>query len=140
MKLPSKKVLTLELAKRIAGVCTDYAHEKGFVIDLAIVDAGGYLIYFEREDGVSVGTIQVAIMKAQSSAVFGTPSKQFEINVREGLTGMVALPGMAPFEGAVPIKVDGDVIGAVAVSGVTKEGDGEIAQVGADAVAGILGE
>jgi glc operon protein GlcG len=140
MELPSKKVLTLELAKRVAGVCTDYAHEKGFVIDLAIVDAGGYLIYFEREDGVSVGTVQVAIMKAQSSAVFGTPSKQFETNVREGLIGMVALPGMAPFEGAVPIKVDDDVIGAIAVSGVTKEIDGEIAQVGADAVPGILAE
>jgi glc operon protein GlcG len=140
MKLPSKKVLTLELAKRIAEVCTNVAHEKGFVIDLAIVDSGGYLMYFEREDGVSVGTVQVAIMKAQSSAVFGTPSKQFEINVREGLVGMVALPGMAPFEGAVPIKVDGDVIGAVAVSGVTKEIDGEIAQAGADAVAGILVE
>jgi glc operon protein GlcG len=140
MELPSKKVLTLELAKRIAEVCTNVAHEKGFFIDLAIVDAGGYLLYFEREDGVSVGTIQVAIMKAQSSAVFGTPSKQFEINVREGLVGMVALPGMAPFEGAVPIKVDGDVIGAVAVSGVTKEIDGEIAQAGADAVAGILVE
>ena len=139
MELPSKKVLTLELAKRIADVCTDFAHEKGFVIDLAIVDGGGHLIYFEREDGVSVGTIQVAIMKAHSSAVFGAPSKQFEINVREGLIGMVALPGMAPFEGAVPIKVDGDVIGAVAVSGVTKEIDGEIAQVGADAVARILG-
>jgi len=140
MELPSKKVLTLELAKRVAGVCTDYAHEKGFAIDLAIVDAGGYLIYFEREDGVSVGTVQVAIMKAQSSAVFGTPSKQFETNVREGLIGMVALPGMAPFEGAVPIKVDDDVIGAIAVSGVTKEIDGEIAQVGADAVPGILAE
>jgi uncharacterized protein GlcG (DUF336 family) len=140
MELPSKKVLTLELAKRIAEVCTNVAHEKGFVIDLAVVDSGGYLMYFEREDGVSVGTIQVAIMKAQSSAVFGTPSKQFEINVREGLVGMVALPGMAPFEGAVPIKVDGDVIGAVAVSGVTKEIDGEIAQAGADAVAGILVE
>ena len=140
MELPSKKVLTLELAKRVAGVCTDYAHEKGFAIDLAIVDAGGYLIYFEREDGVSVGTVQVAIMKARSSAVFGTPSKQFETNVREGLIGMVALPGMAPFEGAVPIKVDDDVIGAIAVSGVTKEIDGEIAQVGADAVPGILAE
>jgi glc operon protein GlcG len=53
---------------------------------------------------------------------------------------MVALPGMAPFEGAVPIRVDGDVIGALGVSGVTKEIDGEIAQAGADAVAGILAD
>jgi glc operon protein GlcG len=138
MELPSKKVLTLELAKRIAAVCTEYAHQNGHAIDLAIVDAGGYLVYFEREDGVSVGTVQVAILKAQSSAVFRRPSKDFETSVDEGLIGMVALPGMAPFEGAVPVTVDDDVIGAVAVSGVTKEIDGEIAQVGADAVAGIL--
>ncbi len=87
-----------------------------------------------------MGTVQVAIMKAQSSAVFRRPSKHFETSVDEGLIGLVGLPGMAPFEGAVPIAVDGDVIGAVAVSGVTKEIDGEIAQAGADAVARILSE
>jgi glc operon protein GlcG len=52
---------------------------------------------------------------------------------------MVSIPGMAPFEGAVPIAVDGQVIGAVGVSGVTKEIDGELAQAGADAVADIVG-
>lgn len=138
MELPSKKVLTLELAKRIAEVCREYAHDNGHVIDLAIVDPGGYLIYFEREDGVSVGTIDVAIMKAQSSARFGSPSKQFEMTVSEGLYGMIGIPGMAAFEGAVPVQVGGDVIGAVAVSGVTKEFDGACAQAGADAVASIL--
>ncbi len=138
MQLPSKAILTLELAKQIAGACTDYAHQRGFAIDLAIVDDGGYLVYFEREDAVAVGTVQVAILKAQSAAVFGVPSKHFELSVRDGLVGMVGLPGMAAFEGAVPIRADGHVIGAVAVSGVTKEIDGEIAQVGASAVDDIL--
>jgi glc operon protein GlcG len=138
VELPSRKVLTLELSKRIADVCRDYAHDNGYVIDLAIVDPGGYLIYFEREDGVSVGTIQVAIRKAQSSALFRQPSKQFEMTVAEGLIGMIGIPGMAAFEGAVPITVDGHCIGAVAVSGVTKEFDGECAKAGADAVATIL--
>jgi uncharacterized protein GlcG (DUF336 family) len=60
--------------------------------------------------------------------------------VAAGLTGLVALPGIAPFEGAVPIRVDGRSLGAIAVSGVTKEADGSIAQAAADAVARILDE
>jgi glc operon protein GlcG len=138
VELPSKKVLTLELAKRIADVCRDYAHNMGHTIDLAIVDPGGYLVYFEREDGVSVGTVDVAIRKAQSSARFGIPSKSFETTVNQGLYGLIGLPGMAAFEGAVPLRVEGDLIGAIAVSGVTKEFDGECAQFGADAVASVL--
>jgi glc operon protein GlcG len=140
VKLPSRKVLTLELAKRIADVCREYAHERGHTIDLAIVDPGGYLVYFEREDGVSVGTVDVAIRKAQSAARFGIPSKSFELTVNDGLYGLVGLPGMAAFEGAVPLKVEGDLLGAIAISGVTKEFDGECAQFGADSIASILAD
>jgi glc operon protein GlcG len=139
VELPTRRVLSLACAKRIAATCAERAHERGFAIDVAVVDAGGHLVYFERDDGVAPGTVQVAIMKAQSSAAFGVPSQHFEATVAGGLVGMVAIPGMAPFEGAVPIAVDGHVIGAVGVSGVTKEIDGELAQAGADAVAAMLG-
>ena len=138
MQLPAEVVLTLELAKGVADTCRTYARKRGFPIDVAIVDAGGHLVYFEREDGVAPGTVRVAILKAQSSALFRSPSKAFESAVDEGLIGLVALPGMAPFEGAVPLAVAEKVIGAVAVSGVTKEIDGEIAQAGADAVVHLL--
>ena len=134
MELPTRKVLTLELAKAIADAAKAFAHENGWPIVLAIVDTGGYLVYLERQDGVSVGTVQVAILKAQSAAAFESPSKNFEDAVDAGLIGMVALPGMAPFEGAVPILVGSECIGAIAISGVTKEIDGQVAQVGADAV------
>jgi glc operon protein GlcG len=79
-----------------------------------------------------------AILKAQSAAAFESPSKNFEDAVDAGLIGMVALPGMAPFEGAVPIMVGSECVGAIAISGVTKEIDGQIAQVGADAVPRLL--
>jgi uncharacterized protein GlcG (DUF336 family) len=140
MKLESKKVLSLELARRIAEVCREFAAQQGWKITVAIVDAGGQLVYLERADGIAAGTVQVATLKAQSAAAFEVPSKYFEESVAGGLIGLVALPGMAPFEGAVPIRVEGQAIGAVAVSGVTKEADGAIAQAGADAVARILEE
>jgi uncharacterized protein GlcG (DUF336 family) len=138
MKLASKKLLSLELARAIADVARDFAARSGWKITTAIVDAGGHLVYFERADGIAAGTVQVAILKAQSAAAFEIPSKSLEDSVASGLVGLVALPGMAPFEGAVPIRVDGQTIGAIAVSGVTKEADGSIAQAGADAVARLL--
>ena len=138
MELPTQRVLTLELSKAIAEVARSYATERGWTIVLAIVDAGGHLVYFERMDGVAYGTVQVAILKAQSSAAFKTPSKTFENAVDDGLFGLAGLPGMAPYEGAVPITVDGVTLGAIAVSGVTKEIDGEIAQAAADAAAELL--
>jgi glc operon protein GlcG len=136
--LPAHKTLTLHFAQAVAEAAKRYATERGWRIVLAVVDAGGHLVYFERMDGVAHGTVQVAILKAQSSAAFRTPSKTFENAVDDGLFGLVGLPGMAPYEGAVPITVDGHTLGAIAVSGVTKEIDGEIAQAAVDAVPEIL--
>lgn len=140
MQLAVKKVLSLELARRVAEAATAFARERGWAITIAIVDAGGSLVYFERADGIAAGIVQVAILKARSAAAFEVPTKNLEDAVAAGLTGLVALPGIAPFEGAVPIRVDAQTIGAIAVSGVTKEADGSIAQAGADAVARILEE
>ena len=138
MQLPARPVLTLELAKAVAAAAKRDAADRGHAIVLAVVDAGGHLVYLERMDGVAHGTVQVAILKAQSSAAFRTPSKTFERAVDAGVLGLVGLPGMAPYEGAVPIDVDGETVGAIAVSGVTKEIDGEIAQAAVDAVPGLL--
>jgi uncharacterized protein GlcG (DUF336 family) len=138
VELPKKPVLTLELAKAVAEAAKGYAAARGWTIVLAVVDAGGHLVYFERMDGVAFGTVQVAILKAQSAAAFETPSKTFENAVDAGLFGLVGLPGMAPYEGAVPITLDGQTLGAIAISGVTKEIDGEIAQAAVDAVADIV--
>jgi uncharacterized protein GlcG (DUF336 family) len=138
VQLPARPVLTLELAKAVADAAKRDAAGRGHAIVLAVVDAGGHLVYLERMDGVAHGTVQVAILKAQSSAAFRTPSKTFELAVDAGVLGLVGLPGMAPYEGAVPINIDGETVGAIAVSGVTKEIDGEIAQAAADAVPGLL--
>jgi glc operon protein GlcG len=139
MKLPTRPVLTLDVAKKIAEASKKYAAEKGYpALIVAIVDTGGYLLYLERMDGIPPGTVDVATLKARSAVMFGVDSKRFEDAVNDGLIGLVGLPGMAAFQGAVPIAVEGEVIGAIAVSGLTKELDREFAQAGADALAGIL--
>jgi glc operon protein GlcG len=139
MDAPSRKVLTIDIAKKIAEASKAYAKGIGHdALIVTIVDPGGFLLYLERMDGIPPGTIDVAYLKARSSVMFQVPSKAFEDEVAKGLVGMIGIPGMAAFEGAVPIYIDGDCVGAIAISGLTKELDGEIAQAGADAVAEIL--
>jgi glc operon protein GlcG len=142
MELPTRSVLTIAVAKKIADAAKACARRKGHPdLIVAIVDPGGHLLYLERGDGVAWGTIDVALLKAQTAVRFNQPSKHLETQLVDGgMTGLVALPGVACFEGAVPIRDDsGTLLGAISVSGLTKELDGEIAQAGADALPRILG-
>jgi glc operon protein GlcG len=139
MALPTRPVLTIDAAKKMAETCKEYAKNIGHpAVIVAVADAGGYLLYLERMDGISPGTVQVATLKAQCAAVFGSETKKWEDAVADGLIGTIVLAGMAPFEGGVPVLVDGQIVGAIAISGITKELDGEIAKAGAIAIAKIL--
>src|ERR1043165_1480605 len=112
MELPTRKVLTIEVAKRLAPAGPAHAERIAAPKPIgALGDPGGSLLYLERMDGVMPGTVQVATLKAQAAVAFGVPSKHFEDTVADGLVGLVGLPGMAAFEGAVPIRIDGAVIG-----------------------------
>ena len=139
-ELASGKVLTIEVAEQIAAAAKAYAEGKGFPrLIVVIVDPGGHLLYLEHGDGVGWGTVDVAVLKAPTATRFNVASKHLEQGVADGLIGLVGLPGVATFEGAVPIRTeDGQLFGAIAISGLTKELDGEIAHAGADALARIL--
>jgi glc operon protein GlcG len=141
MELPTRSVLTIEAAKEVADAAKTFADRLGHPhLIVVIVDPGGHLLYLERGDGVAWGTIDVALLKAQTAVRYGQPSKHLETQLIEGgMTGLVNLPGVACFEGAVPLRTDdGTIIGAISISGLTKELDGEIAQAGADALLQML--
>jgi glc operon protein GlcG len=138
--LATKKALTLKVAKEIAAAASRFAQKNQWNVVISIVDDGGHLMYFERMDGVQTGSIEVAIRKAKTAAAFKRPTRLFEEDVAKGRTALVALPGGMPFEGGVPITVDNEVIGAVGVSGMTAQQDGQIAQAGVDALPKILGQ
>jgi len=74
-ELATKKALKLEVAKRIAAASKGFAQKNKWNIVNSIVDKGGHLVYFECMDGVQTGSIQVAIRKAQTSAVFKRPTR-----------------------------------------------------------------
>ena len=139
-ELPTKKVLSLEAARQVAAAAEKHARENKWNVCIAIVDDGGHLVYFQRMDSTQHGSVLVSQRKAQTAIGFKRPSKTFEEGVAGGRSVLLSLPGATPLEGGIPLVVDGEMIGAIGVSGVTSQQDGQIAQAGADALAGIVGK
>ncbi len=137
-ELPTKKVLSLDVARQVAAAAEKHARENQWNVCIAIVDDGGHLVYFQRMDGTQTGSVVVSQRKAQTAIAFKRPTKVFEEGVAGGRTALVALPGAVPLEGGIPLTVDGQMIGAIGISGVTAQQDGMIAQAGVDALAVIV--
>ena len=130
-----KKILTLEMAKRIAAAAETKANANKWKVVIAIVDDGGHLVYLQRADGTQFGSVEVAIGKAYSAIAFKRPSKAWEERLAEGRLGFLSLPDdMVLVEGGLPLSVEGQVIGAIGVSGVKSSEDAEIAAAGAAAL------
>lgn len=127
--------LTLEAATRIADAAQAEATRNKWNVVIAVVDAGGYLVHLRRLDDTQLGSVAVAQEKAKSAVLFRRPTKAFAEAVASGRTAVLRLPGAIPIEGGVPLLAGNQLVGAIGVSGVTAEQDGQVAQAGARALA-----
>ena len=127
----TKHTLTLETAQRIADAAEKFARKKKWNVVITIVDDGGHLIYLARMDGTQIGSIEVAQAKARTALAFKRPTKIWSDALTNGRTPILGLPGVTPIEGGLPLTVKGEFVGAIGISGVTSEQDGQIAQAGA---------
>ena len=125
-----KQILTLEDAKRIAAAAEVEAQANGWGVVIAVVDDGGHLLYLQRNHDTQFGSIETAIMKANAAVAFQRPTKTSEDAVLSGRLIHLALPGVIPADGGIPILRDGVVIGGIGVSGVRSFQDGQVAQAG----------
>jgi glc operon protein GlcG len=132
-QLATKKALTLETAKKLASVAEVEALKNKWTMVIAIVDDGGNLVYLERMDNTQIGSIEVAIQKAKTAISFKRPTKAYEDLVAQGKTDILGVPGVIPIEGGLPLVVDGQYIGAIGVSGGTRQQDGVVAKAAVDA-------
>ena len=137
-QLPTKQVLPLNVAKRIAEAAETEAMKRGATVVIAVVDDGGQLIALERLDDTQVASVDVAIGKARTAAIFRRPSKDFEDQIKNGRVAALALPGATPLQGGIPIVSAGKVVGAIGVSGNTPQEDEDIAKAGAAAAAAAM--
>ena len=137
-------MLSLEVAQKMAEAVRTKAVEKGWKMNVSIVDSGANTLLFERMDGAPLGSGQHAQMKAELSARFGQSTRWAgelawgKDNKGGTLPGVAELPGFVTFPGGLPIKVGELTIGAVGVSGSLPENDEICAQAGLDAVKALL--
>jgi glc operon protein GlcG len=129
-QLADRKALTLEGVKRIMAGAEKEAVANKWNVAIAIVDEAGELLMFQKMDDVQVASVDIALGKARSAARFRRPTKVLEDTVAKGRATLMAVDGVLPLEGGVPIVVDGRVIGAVGVSGVASQDDARIAEAG----------
>jgi glc operon protein GlcG len=128
--------VSMDVARKAADTAVAEARKNNWTMAVAVVDSGGVLVFYEKMDNTQIGSADVAIEKALTSVRFKRPSKAFQDLVAAGGASlrMLRLPGAVPFEGGIPLIVDGKLIGAIGVSGDTSDHDGICAQAGATAV------
>ena len=136
MAVTGRPFLTLEDAKQIAAAAQAEALSNDWRVVIAVVDDGGHLLYLERSHDTQFGSVETAIQKARAAVAFQRPTKASEDAVLSGRLIHLALPGVIPAEGGVPLEIDGVVVGGLGISGVRSFQDGQIAAAGAAALEG----
>ena len=130
--------LSLSQAQMALHAAVAAADEQGTLMNVAVVDAGGNLKAFARQDGAWLGSIDISIKKAKTARYFDMPTGEigklsqpggplYNIEVSNG--GLISFPGGIPLQ-----RSDGEVIGAIGVSGSTVENDHAVAAAGAHAI------
>lgn len=134
MIMANKPVLTLEDARRVAAAAESEARSNEWKVVIAVVDDGGHLLYLQRSHDTQFGSVETAIAKAHAAVAFQRPTKASEDAVLSGRLIHLALPGVIPAEGGVPLLRGGVMIGGLGISGVRSVQDGQIAQAGVNAL------
>jgi uncharacterized protein GlcG (DUF336 family) len=129
--------VTLEQAKKAIAAGQVEARKNNWPVAIAIVDNAGHLVAFEKMDNTQTASVEVAQDKAVSAAIYRRTTKVVQDGLAAGGAGLrlLALRGMSPIEGGIPLVVDGKIIGGIGVSGVTSEQDGVVAKAGSDSLA-----
>jgi len=135
-QVSDKRVLNLEGAKKVIAAAVAEAKSKNAPgAAVAVIDDGGNLVAVERLDNTFAAGANISIGKARTAALFKHPTKFFEDVINKGRTAMTTLPDFTPLQGGIPIIVDGQIIGAVGVSGAASaQQDEELAIAGANAL------
>lgn len=132
-QLADTKVLTSAAVKNAMAAAEAEALANGWRLSIAIVDAHGELLAFHRMDGASLPSIDIAQAKARTSARGRQPSKAYADRIASGNLATLALDYM-PLQGAVPIIVDGVLVGAIGSSGAASAQDEQVSMAGAAAI------
>jgi glc operon protein GlcG len=134
-QFPTKRVLTLEAAKRMTAAAEAEASKHGWLVAVAVVDDGGNLLLLHRMDNAKLVAIDIAFRKAKTAVFFQGDTKALELEVTKGgRTSLLPIDDFMPLEGGLPITVEGKIIGAIGVSGMAGDQDALCAVAGVKAL------
>ncbi len=129
--MKTKAVLSDSDVAKMLAASKACANKNNWAVTIAIVDDGGHLLGLQRLDGAAPVSAHIAPAKAHTAALGRRETKVYEDIINNGRTAFLSAPLVAGMlEGGVPIVIDGEVIGAVGVSGVKSSEDAEVAQAG----------
>jgi glc operon protein GlcG len=133
--MKTKPMLTLDDARRMAAAGEAEAKKNNWAVVIAICDDGGHLILLHRIDGVAPISSYIAPEKARAAAMGKRETKVYEDMINQGRNAFLSAPLQGMLEGGIPVVVDGEVVGAVGVSGVKSSEDAQIARAAVSALA-----
>src|SRR5271165_2058848 len=120
-------------AEAVIRAAERHASKQGHRVVIAVVDPSGELVALRRTVGRPVASSRVAHDKARTAAIFVRPSREIEQQVSDGRLGALALHGASALTGGIPLKVEGQVVGAIGTSGETPDEDEAVSIAGAAA-------
>lgn len=134
--MKSKAVLTQAEVARIVTAAREEAQRQQWAVSIAVVDDGGHPLALERLDGCAPIGAYICVEKARTAALGRRESQGYEEMINGGRTAFLSAPQLSGMlSGGLPVTVDGQVVGAVGVSGVKPEQDVQVARAGVDALA-----
>jgi uncharacterized protein GlcG (DUF336 family) len=134
-----KPFLTLKTAKTMAEAADRKAAEMGIKVHIAIVDDGGNLKYYLRQDGAPLVAEKISQMKAFTAVAMEKSTAEVGEISKAETPGIELVPNLIKFGGGLPIRnAKGQILGGIGVSGASKEDDATVAQAGVDAVKALL--
>jgi len=128
--MQKKSMLTIDDAMLVMDGAIAEAKKNHWAVAIAIVDDGGHLLQFVRLDGAPPVSAYIAPEKARAAALGRRETKIYEDMINQGRTAFLSAPLQGMLEGGVPIIGEGQVVGAVGVSGVKSSEDAQVARAG----------
>jgi glc operon protein GlcG len=127
----TRRIVDTDGADIVLATAERIATERGARVVVAVVDPWGEVIAMRRTPGAQIASARVAVDKAKTAAVFVRPSRELEQQISDGRLGALALHGARALTGGIPLRVDGEVVGAVGTSGETPDEDESCSLAGA---------
>ena len=128
--------ITLAQAKVVLAAAEAEAVKQNFTVAVAVADTAGNLVAFSKGDNTQIASVNISQGKAYTTVGFKRPTKALQDTIAAGGVGLrtLTLEGVVAAEGGVPLVLNGQIVGAIGVSGMTSEQDGVIAAAGVAAL------